>query len=78
MLKKAGDIRSIRMRTAARNEGWQPFDSTKLPYGVVDIAAIDKNGVILDRLTMVHLPDSAQIKISVPHKGISPRQSGRV
>lgn len=63
-IKRKGDKNSLRMRVAGRKEGWTPFDPKSLHFGVVEIAALDKEA-ILDRLMLVHLPNTARIRVSV-------------
>ncbi len=70
ILKKSGDGRILKMRASGRAQGWSPFNPTNLPYGLVDVAAIDGKGTVLDRLTFIHLPGSARINVSVPHDGV--------
>jgi hypothetical protein len=70
ILKKSGDGKTLRMRASGRAQGWSPFDQKNMPYGPVDVAAIDGKGTVLDRLAFVHLPGSARINVSVPHDGV--------
>ena len=55
VLKRHGDRKSLRMRSAGRREDWRPFLAEALPLGLVEVAAFE-GGAILDRLTFLHVP----------------------
>lgn len=69
VLKRHGDRRSLRMRSAGRREDWRPFLVEALPLELVEVAAVE-GGAILDRLTFLHVPKSANVAVSVPARGI--------
>ena len=69
VLKRHGDRKSLRMRSAGRREDWKPFLAEALPLGLVEVAAFE-GGAILDRLTFLHVPKSASVAVSVPARGI--------
>jgi len=68
-LRSKGDHKTLRMRIFGRGEKWSIFDPTRLPLGLVDIGALDSQGSVLDRLTLIHLPKTAQFRVSVPARG---------
>jgi hypothetical protein len=67
-VKLSGSQRNLRMRISGNSRAWMPFNLQNLPYGKVDVAAIDNKGKILDRLTFIHFPQSAYIKITIPRE----------
>gem|GEM_PF-4403458 len=68
ILKRRGDQKSLKMRVPGQKAPWDPFDADRLPVGLVEIGAVEKD-VVLDRLTIVHLPENAEMRASIPTKG---------
>jgi hypothetical protein len=66
LLRVRGDQKSLKIRCTNRAEKWSPFCSSKMPFGLVDVAALDANGSVLDRFRFVHLPDTTRVDIKIP------------
>ena len=54
------------MRCANRAEQWSSFDPSKMPFGVVDVAAIDAKWSVLDRFRFIHLPNATRVSVKIP------------